>query len=90
MPPYSQVNDKTKLYQPFDFNTLVSLLQVPLLDIEAEIANRSPKSLNSFDWQVVKQRIASAQKWLQDYVDEVDRLRDVIEANLSNLSTSLS
>lgn len=71
---YSQVNDEIKAYQSFDFSTLVSLLQVPHLGIEAEIANRSLKPLNNFDWQVVKQRIAAAQKWLQDYADEEEKL----------------
>jgi len=49
-------------------------LQVPHLDINAEIENRSAVTLNEFDWQIANQRITSAQKWLQDYADEEEKL----------------
>ena len=71
---YSQLDGDIKSYHPFDFSTLISLLQVPHLDMKEEIAKRSPQHLSDFDWQVVKQRIASAQKWLQDYADEEEKL----------------
>lgn len=71
---YSQLDDEIKTYQPFDFSTLVSLLQVPHLDVKEEIAQRSSKPLSSCDWQVVEQRVSAARKWLQDYADEEEKL----------------
>jgi lysyl-tRNA synthetase, class I len=71
---YSQLGEQIKTYQPFDISTLISLLQVPHLDIEAEIAKRSDRPLTEFDWQVVRQRVTVAQRWLQDYADEEEKL----------------
>jgi len=71
---YSQLGDEIKPYYPFDFSTLVSLLQIPHIDIKQEVAKRTAESLSEFDWQIANQRIASAQKWLQDYADEEDKL----------------
>jgi lysyl-tRNA synthetase class 1 len=74
---YSQLeteSNQISTYQAFDISTLISLLQVPHLDIEAEIIKRSPKTLTEFDWQIVRQRINVAQKWLQDYADEEEKL----------------
>ncbi|AFY73078.1 lysyl-tRNA synthetase, class I [Synechococcus sp. PCC 7502] len=66
-------SDQISIYRAFDISTLISLLQIPHLDIEAEIEKRSP-DLNEFDWQIVRQRIAVARKWLQDYADEEEKL----------------
>jgi lysyl-tRNA synthetase class 1 len=71
---YAQLGDEIKPYYPFDFSTLISLMQIPHLDIKQEVAKRSPESLSQFDWQVINQRIAAAQKWLQDYADEEEKL----------------
>ena len=71
---YSQLDGVIKPYQPVDLSTLISLLQVPHLDIREEIIKRSTQPLNEFDWQVANQRIAVAQKWLADYADEEDKL----------------
>ena len=71
---YAQVEDTVQTYHPFDFSTLVSLLQIPHLDIEAEVEQRSAQPLNETDWQIVRQRIAVAHKWLEDYADPEDKL----------------
>jgi len=71
---YAQLGDEIKTYYPFDFSTLISLLQIPHIDIKEEVAKRSAEPLNEFDWQVVNQRIAAAKKWLQDYADEEEKL----------------
>jgi lysyl-tRNA synthetase class 1 len=71
---YAQVADEVKTFQTFDFSTLISLLQVPGLDIQAEIKQRSKEPLTEFDQQIIDQRIASAKKWLQDYADEEEKL----------------
>ncbi|MGC9504141.1 lysine--tRNA ligase [Baaleninema sp.] len=71
---YSQVGDDVRTYQPFDFSTLISLLQVPHLDIKAEVEKRSEKPLSETDWEVVNERIRVAQKWLDDYADPEEKL----------------
>ncbi len=71
---YSQLDGVIKPYQPVDLSTLISLLQVPHLDIREEIIKRSTQPLTEFDWQVANQRITVAQKWLADYADEEDKL----------------
>ncbi|CDN10207.1 Lysyl-tRNA synthetase (class I) [Richelia intracellularis] len=71
---YAQIGDEVKAYNSFDFSTLISLLQIPHLDIKEEIAKRSSQPLTEFDWQIINQRIAAAQKWLQDYADEEEKL----------------
>jgi lysyl-tRNA synthetase class 1 len=71
---YAQLGDEVKTYQPFDFSTLISLLQIPHIDIEPEVEKRSPQPLSEFDREVVKRRIEAAQKWLDDYADEEEKL----------------
>lgn len=61
-------------YQAFDISTIISLLQIPHLNIEAEIENRSPKPLTDWDRQILHQRIDVARRWLQDYADEEEKL----------------
>lgn len=46
---YSQLDGVIKPYHPVDLSTLISLLQVPHLDIREEIARRSTKPLSEYD-----------------------------------------
>jgi lysyl-tRNA synthetase class 1 len=73
---YSQLNTEEQVagYQAFDFSTLISLLQIPHLDLEAEIVARSANPLSERDWEVVRDRIRVGKKWLQDYADEEEKL----------------
>ncbi|KYC42930.1 lysine--tRNA ligase [Scytonema hofmannii PCC 7110] len=71
---YAQLKDEIKSYNPFDFSTLISLLQIPHLDIQEEVAKRSTKPLSEYDWSIINQRIAAAKKWLQDYAEEEEKL----------------
>jgi lysyl-tRNA synthetase class 1 len=71
---YAQVDGIIRPYQVIDFSTLISLLQIPHLEIREEIAKRCEHPLTEFDRQILEQRIAVAQKWLQDYADEEEKL----------------
>jgi lysyl-tRNA synthetase class 1 len=71
---YAQLGDEIQTFQPFDFSTLISLLQVPRLNIQEEVVQRSQQPLTEYDQQIVNQRIAAAQQWLQDYADEEEKL----------------
>jgi lysyl-tRNA synthetase, class I len=71
---YSQLDGVIQPCHPLDLSTLISLLQVPHLDIRQEIEKRSTQPLSEYDWQVASQRISVAQKWLEDYADEEEKL----------------
>lgn len=71
---YSQVGDEIKTYYPFDFSTLISLLQIPHIDIKEEVAKRAAVPLTEYDWEVIEKRIEVARKWLEDYADEEEKL----------------
>lgn len=71
---YSQLDETIKPYHPFDVSTLISLLQVPHLDIRKEVEKRSDKSLTAHDWEVIDERINVAKKWLEDYADDDEKL----------------
>jgi lysyl-tRNA synthetase class 1 len=44
------------------------------LNIQEEVVQRSKQPLTEYDQHIVNQRIASAQRWLQDYADEEEKL----------------
>ena len=71
---YSQLDEEIETYQAFDVSTLISLLQVPHLDIKAEIDKRSDRPLSENDWTIIDRRIAVAKKWLEDYADPEEKL----------------
>ena len=71
---YAQLEETITPYTPVDLATIISLLQVPHLDIQEEIKKRSPDGLSDLDWRIAEQRIAVAQKWLEDYADEEEKL----------------
>lgn len=71
---YAQLGDEIKPYNSFDFSTIISLLQIPHIDVKEEIAKRSGASLSESDWEIVNRRIAAAQKWLADYAEEEEKL----------------
>ncbi|MDJ1173214.1 lysine--tRNA ligase [Roseofilum capinflatum] len=70
---YAQLESEIEPYQPFELSTLISLLQIPGLDIEQEIQKRMPP-LTDRDWQEIQKRIAVGKKWLEDYADEEEKL----------------
>jgi len=71
---YSQLESEIKTYQPFELSTIISLLQIPGLEIVQELDKRIGKPLSELDWQVLNQRISVAEKWLADYADEEEKL----------------
>jgi lysyl-tRNA synthetase, class I len=71
---YAQISDNWRSHQTFDLSTIISLLQLPHLDIESEISDRSPNPLSDYDWQVIHSYIATGRQWLQDYADPEEKL----------------
>lgn len=71
---YAQPDEEIKPFQPFEFSTLISLLQLPHLDINNEITTRSPADFSEFDRLMADRRVKVAQKWLDDYADPEEKL----------------
>lgn len=77
---YAQLGDELHPHQSFELTTLISLLQIPHLDIRSEVEQRLQESqgdlkpLTEQDWQAINQRITTAEKWLADYADEEEKL----------------
>ncbi len=71
---YAQLNEEIKPFYTFDISTLISLLQIPHLDLQEEIKKRVDVELTEYDWQKINERIGVAQKWLADYADEEEKL----------------
>ena len=71
---YSQLEPEIKTYHSFELSTLISLLQVPHLDLKQEIEKRAEIELTEFDWEKINEKIAVAKKWLEDYADEEEKL----------------
>jgi lysyl-tRNA synthetase, class I len=83
---YAQPDEKIDPFQPFDFSTLISLLQLPHLDIQQEIAKRSPANVSDLDRQQVDQRIQVGRKWLEDYADPEEKLELYVDTMPSTAS----
>jgi lysyl-tRNA synthetase, class I len=71
---YAQLSEEMRSHQTFDLSTIISLLQIPHLDIEAELEQRTPNPLTEYDWQIMRQLIDTGRQWLQDYADEGEKL----------------
>lgn len=87
---YAQLDDEIKPHYTFDISTIISLLQVPHLDLKEEITKRAERNLNEYDWEKINERIAVAKKWLEDYADEEEKLViyfDSIPDTANNLTT---
>jgi lysyl-tRNA synthetase, class I len=85
---YAQPNGTIQPFHPFDFSTLISLLQLPHLDINNEVERRRPAGWNEADRHQVAQRIRVGRKWLADYADPEEKLElyvDSLPATASQL-----
>lgn len=71
---YAQLEEEIKPFHCFDISTLISLLQVPHLDLNQEINKRAETELNEFDLVKINERIKVGKKWLEDYADEEEKL----------------
>jgi len=71
----TEVDDQSTAYHPVSFQLLVSLLQLPHIDIKEEISKRVSDEFNSQKYQdSLNKRIASAKFWLDTYSTPEQRL----------------
>ena len=77
-----------KNFTPVSFQLLISMLQLPHININDEIARRAGKQLAESDKLHVKRRIAAARYWLENYASEEDKyqLQKEIPASWVDLS----
>ena len=69
----TEVHKESAYYSP-PFQLLLSLLQMPHIDVIKEIEQLKGKPLSSHDILHLEQRIGSAEYWLKHFASEEDRL----------------
>ena len=85
----TQVDDDSTAYHPVSFQLLVSLLQLPHIDIHKEVANRVSEAFNTAKYQdALNKRLASAKYWLENYSTAEQRLE--LQTSLPESIQSLS
>lgn len=71
----TQVDNESTGYHPVSFQLLVSLLQLPHIDIHKEVSKRVSDEFNTSKYQVsLNKRVASAKYWLAQYSTPEQRL----------------
>ncbi|TQF66207.1 lysine--tRNA ligase (plasmid) [Pseudoalteromonas luteoviolacea] len=83
-----EVSTEPKNFQPVSFQLLVSMLQLPHIEISDEVSRRAGKELSDSDTLHLKRRILAAEYWLKHYASEADRyeLQDEIPNSWIELS----
>lgn len=83
-----EVTPDSIAYHPVGFQLLTALLQIPHLDIEAEVERRVEGGLNAADKDNLRKRIASARYWMEHFATEESRYELRLEppASISHLS----
>ncbi len=85
----TEVNDQSTAYHPVSFQLLVSLLQLPHIDINKEIFARVSDEFNSEKYlNSLNKRIDSAKYWLENYSTPEQRLE--LQTTLPQSVDSLS
>ncbi len=83
-----EADRRSTAYHPVGFQLLIALLQLPHIDVEAEIAARSEQGLSALDREILRRRLSAAKYWLENYACEHDRM--VLQASLPASAASLS
>jgi lysyl-tRNA synthetase, class I len=60
-------------YQTANFQLVSALVQMPHLDVEKEIAKRAGRPLTEVELRHLRQRIASAKLWVEQYASEEEK-----------------
>lgn len=71
----TEINKHTTAYHPIGFQLLVSLLQLPHIDVNKEISQRVPEEFNSPQYKAsLTKRLTAAKYWLDNYSTPEQRL----------------
>lgn len=83
------VDDKSTAYHPVGFSLLISLLQLPHLDVFEEVSKRTPDKYEGDKYQnSLRKRIDSAKYWLNNYSTPDQRLE--LQVSLPSSTQTLS
>lgn len=83
-----EVNPASTAYHPIGFQLLTALLQLPHIDVEYEIEKRMGRVLTRQDKENLRERLAAAKYWLDNYASEDDRIE--LQASLPASATELN
>jgi lysyl-tRNA synthetase class 1 len=83
-----EVDPQSTAYHPVGFQLLTALLQLPHIEVEAELEKRTPGGLTELDQQLLRKRLKSSQYWLENYASEADRV--VLQETLPVAAEQLS
>ena len=83
-----EVDPERTAYRPVNFQLLTALMQMPHLEVEAEIDKRTEGGLSELDRQILRQRIAAARCWLDNYAADEDRveIQQTLPASVARLN----
>jgi lysyl-tRNA synthetase class 1 len=75
-------------YQTANFQLVTALVQMPHLEVEKEIAKRAGRPLTDLELRHLRQRIASAKRWVEQYASEEEktRLQPILPGRAQTLS----
>lgn len=80
-------SDDIPVYEP-PFQLLTTVLQLPHLELAAEVVKRKGASLTAVEERCLARRVSSAQYWLDHYARDDERLR--VQQNLPSRALNLS
>ena len=83
-----EVASEPKDFQPISFQLLVSMLQLPHINIDEEIAKRLGRALTEDEQRHLARRLRAADYWLKHYAAEEDKyeLQDDIPPSWTDLA----
>jgi len=84
----TEVNRDVEAYKGTNFQMLTTFVQIPNLDIKKEIEGRFGRALSTIEQASLKERIASANYWLDNYATDEDRFE--LQTNTPEAMESLS
>ena len=84
----SQVQEEPKDYFVPSFALIVAIIQLPHVDIVAEIERRKGSALTELEKQHLERRIRSARHWLDHYATDEEKL--VLQEKLPESASALS
>lgn len=83
----SQVCPEGDYYSP-NFQLILTLIQMPHIDLYAEIEKRKGMPLTEIEVQHLRQRVQAAQYWLENYAEDDEKLQ--IQKNLPERAYELT
>ena len=75
-------------YRPVNFQLITALLQLPHVDVEAEVLKRMEQGYTELDRKILRRRIASAAYWIEHFAADEEKI--TLQAQLPESAHQLS